>query len=87
MKHPSNYIFSQEGKKDFKKLPFEIKKSVVQKLDFWISSGESLFFAKRLINSNAGEYRFRVREYRICCDVIGENLVVRRVGHRKEIYK
>lgn len=56
---------------------------------FYMSHKDPLYFAEKLTNSLKGEYRFRVWEYRIICDVDkdGEIIVVAIIGHRKEIYK
>jgi mRNA interferase RelE/StbE len=34
-----------------------------------------------------GEYRFRIGDYRVIFDIEGNEIVVLRVGHRREIYK
>ena len=43
--------------------------------------------AEKLIQSDLGSYRFRIGDYRVVFDLEGEEIVVLRVGHRKEIYK
>ena len=44
-------------------------------------------YAEKLTDSTLGTYRFRVGDYRIIFDVDDTNIVVLRVGRRKEIYK
>jgi len=34
-----------------------------------------------------GSYRLRIGDYRVIFDIIGNDIVVLRIGHRKEIYK
>ena len=46
-----------------------------------------LQYAQRLTNSELGGYRFRIGDYRVIFDIEGNDIVVLRVGHRKEIYK
>ncbi|MBI5356784.1 type II toxin-antitoxin system RelE/ParE family toxin [Candidatus Collierbacteria bacterium] len=72
---------------DLKKLDRQIAVRIAKKLDFWVESGDPLRFSENLTNSELGEYRFRVGDYRIIFGVEGENIVVLAVGHRKEIYK
>ena len=43
--------------------------------------------AERLIDSRFGTYRFRIGDYRIIFDIEGTNIVILRVGHRKEVYR
>ncbi|MDO9579382.1 MAG: type II toxin-antitoxin system RelE/ParE family toxin [Bacteroidales bacterium] len=46
-----------------------------------------LQYAERLTNSELGGYRFRSGDYRVIFDIEGNDIVVLRAGHRKEIYK
>jgi len=46
-----------------------------------------LQYAERLTNSELGGYRFRIGDYRVIFDIEGNDIVVLRAGHRKEIYK
>ena len=41
---------------------------------------------KRLQNADVG-YRLRMGDYRVLFDVIGDRIVVQRVGHRKDVYE
>ncbi len=50
-------------------------------------SEDPLQHAERLMHSSLGTYRFRVGDYRVIFDVEGDEIVVLRVGHRREIYK
>lgn len=69
------------------KLDRKTSQRIAKRLDFWVASGDPLWFAESLTNSELGEYRFRVGDYRIIFDVEGETIVVLAVGHRREIYK
>jgi mRNA interferase RelE/StbE len=48
---------------------------------------DPLRYAERLTQSKLGTYRFRIGDYRVVFDLEGEEIVVLRVGHRREIYK
>ncbi len=48
---------------------------------------DPLRHAEKLTHSDLGSYRFRVGDYRVVFDLEGEEIVVLRVGHRREIYK
>ena len=43
--------------------------------------------ASKLINSKIGGYRFRVSDHRVIFDLVGDDIVVLRVGHRGDIYR
>lgn len=79
--------FTLEAAKDFKKLPQDIQKRIVKKLDYFVSSGIPLEFAERLVDYKIGEYRFRIEDYRVIFDMEEETIVVLTLGHRKNIYK
>ena len=81
------WIIDGKAAKNLKKLPMDVSLRIINKLDYWVGSGKPLEFAENLINSELGEYRFRVGSYRVIFDVEGENIVILAVGHRREIYK
>ncbi|MCK4791223.1 MAG: type II toxin-antitoxin system RelE/ParE family toxin [Desulfobacteraceae bacterium] len=41
----------------------------------------------KLFDPALGTYRFRIGDYRVIFDIEGEEIVVLRVGHRKDIYR
>ena len=43
--------------------------------------------ARKLTDSALGEYRARVGDWRVIFDLRGTDIVVLRVGHRREIYR
>lgn len=79
--------FTEKSKRQFIKLDNQIKKRIINKLDFWMESADPLRFAENLTNSELGEYRFRIGDYRIVFDLEDRKIVILAVGHRKEIYK
>jgi mRNA interferase RelE/StbE len=40
-----------------------------------------------LKQSELGSYRFRIGDYRVVFDLEGDQIVILRVGHRREIYR
>ena len=81
------YIFSKKAKKDIDKLDPIVKKRIARKLQVFQKA--PLSFAKKLINSRIGEYRFRVGDYRITFDLDSktQKILVLRVDHRRQVYK
>jgi mRNA interferase RelE/StbE len=48
---------------------------------------DPLSYAEPLKDSGLGSYRFRIGDYRVIFDLKGDEIVVLRVGHRREIYR
>lgn len=44
-------------------------------------------YLRKMVDSNLGTYRYRVGEYRVILDIVGTDIVVLRVGHRRDIYR
>lgn len=79
--------FTKQAEWDLKKLPKNVARRLVKKLDYFVGSGNPLEFSEPLVNADIGQYRFRVGDYRIIIDVEREVVVVLTLGHRKEIYR
>jgi mRNA interferase RelE/StbE len=48
---------------------------------------DPLKHAEKLTQSELGSYRFRIGDHRVVFDLQGQEIVVLRVGHRREIYR
>ena len=55
-----NLYFKKDAVKDLKKLDKIIQKRIKNKLEFYTSQENPLIFARKLIDSKLGEYRFRI---------------------------
>jgi len=40
-----------------------------------------------LINPEFGTYRFRIGDYRVIFDIEDDQIIVLRIGHRREVYR
>lgn len=78
-------LYTRTAFSDIQKLDSVAKKKIKKKLEQYSQS--PLSYAKKLINSNIGTYRWRIGDYRVVFDLDGKNIVILRVGHRREIYK
>ena len=78
-------LYTRTAFKDIQKLDSVAKKRIKKKLEELSKNPISL--SKKLRNSSIGTYRYRVGNYRIVFDVDRQNIVILRIGHRKEIYK
>ena len=82
-----NVVFSKSAALEFRKLSKNIQARVKAKLAFFSGQNNPLAFAKPMHDSDFGEYRFRVGDYRIIFDIINNSIFVLKVGHRREIYR
>lgn len=78
-------VYTQRAERDIKNLESKIKDRIGKTLLRY--SEEPSSFAEKLSDSILGEYRFRIGDYRVIFDIQGKEIVVLRVGHRREIYK
>jgi len=80
-----NLLYTQRAVRDIKKLDSKIKKRIGQTLLRY--RNKPFDYAEVLTDFALGTYRFRIGEYRVIFDVEDRNIVILRVGHRKEIYR
>ncbi len=80
-----NLIFSDNFKKQLKKLEKDIQKRIISVLER--SRIRPHHFFIRLVGERA--YKLRVGDYRVIADILDDKLavLVLQVGHRKNIYK
>lgn len=67
------------------KLPFNTRKRIVEKIEFYAVQEKPLSFAKRL--SGYDVYRFRVGDYRVLFDIADDCIDVLLVVKREGAYK
>ena len=78
-------LYTKTAVKDIKKLDTVAIKRLKSKLE--LLATDPLHYSKKLVHSDLGTYRYRVGDYRIVFDLHGSDIVILRVGHRREIYK
>jgi mRNA interferase RelE/StbE len=80
-------LYKKPAVKDVQKLTPQVKKRLKTKLEWFINQRNPLSFAEHLTKPTDAQYRFRVGVYRVLFDVEGNNLVILRIQHRKEVYR
>ena len=80
-------IFSPQAEKELKKLPADVQLQIIHKLRHFLSASNPLDFASHLKDTDLGNYRFRIGDYRVIFDVEEDTIVILTLGHRKEIYR
>jgi len=78
--------FTEHAKKDLGKLPMDIQKRIIKKLQFFSSQLNPITFSKPLVNLPPATHRFRVGDYRIAFYIVGEIIYIERIRHRREVY-
>lgn len=78
-------VYTHRAVKDINKLDPFVKK-VISKSIIKLKTNP-LLYSEKLTDPKIGSYRFRVGDYRVIFDIKDKDVVVLRVGHRREIYK
>ena len=82
--------YTEIAAKQMKKLDKTVSKKIDNYLNERIAkSSDPTTFGKPLGYDKSGLWRYRVEDYRIICEIRGEEVVVLvlRIGHRKEVYR
>lgn len=80
-------LFTERAKKEWQSFEKQIQNQLSKKLAFYLSQKNPLNYAEKLRESKYGEYRFRIGEYRIIFDIKDNDLIILKIGNRKDIYK
>lgn len=77
--------YTERSVRDIQKLDSSIKQRIAKSLVRYQT--DPIKFSRKLTNPALGSYRFRIGDYRVIFDIEGKDLVILRVGHRRDIYK
>ena len=80
-----NVKVTERAEKDILKLDRVVQKRLKKKLQELIV--DPIKNSVPLINSEYGDRRFRIGDYRVIFDVDGHSIRILHVGHRREIYR
>jgi mRNA interferase RelE/StbE len=78
-------VYTRRAIKDIDKLDAAIKERLGKALLRYKEN--PLIHAETLTDSQLGTFRFRIGDYRVVFDIEGNEILILRVGHRREIYK
>lgn len=78
-------VYTNRAIKDIRRLESKAKNRIGKTLLRY--EQDPLKYAESLTESKLGAYRFRIGNYRAIFDIEGNEIVVLRVGHRKDIYR
>ena len=78
-------VYTHRAIRDIDALDTSVKRRVGKTLLRY--GPDPLKHAEPLKQSELGSYRFRIGDYRVVFDLDGDQIVILRVGHRREIYR
>ena len=78
-------LFTNRALKDLRNFDNNIRKRIIEKIGEL--NNEPVKKSRKLINKKIGQYRFRIGVYRVIFDIEDNNIIILRIGNRKEIYK
>jgi mRNA interferase RelE/StbE len=78
-------VYTQKAVRDIDRLDAGVKKRIGAAILRY--KDNPLQHSEPLTDPDLGGYRFRIGDYRVIFDLEGHDIVVLRVGHRKDIYK
>ena len=84
-----NVVFSERAKRQLKKLDKYISSLIIGWLEKNIQGSENpRVHGKGLVENKSGQWRYRIGDYRVICEIIDKQIVVLvlEVGHKKDIY-
>lgn len=79
--------YTYRASEDLRQLSKDTQKRIAKKMRFFALQKNPLKFAKRLVNPDEGEFRFRIGDYRVFFDVGNDKIFVLRIIHRSKAYE
>lgn len=82
-------VFSERAKKQLKKIDKHISSLIIAWLEKNVDGTENpRLHGKSLVENRTGQWRYRIGDYRIICEIKDEEVtvLVLEVGHRRSIY-
>lgn len=78
-------VYTRRAVRDIRRLDPATKRRIGQKLLKYVE--DPLKHAEKITDPELGSFRFRIGDYRVIFDLEADNVVVLRVGHRRDIYR
>jgi mRNA interferase RelE/StbE len=80
-----NIVYKKSVRRDLKKIPEEECSRVLDKIEADLSENADAFTV--LKGKFAGLRKYRVGRYRVIFAILDNDVLILRIGHRKEVYK
>ena len=82
---PYELVYTRRACRDIDKLDLAVKRRLKTALERLALA--PFVHSERLRNPALGSFRMRTGDYRVVFDIEGNDIVILRVGHRREIYR
>jgi len=83
-------FYTEKARQDLRDLEIKLAQRIIKKINFFSKQPKPLNFAKKLIGTSIGQYRFRIGDYRALFDIDKKGqiqiLMILRIKHRKDVY-
>jgi mRNA interferase RelE/StbE len=80
-----NLVYTHKAAKDIHNIEPRVRKRIGKALLRY--KEDPIKYSRKMINSEHVSYRFRIGDYRVIFDIENDDIVVLRIGHRREIYR
>jgi len=80
-----NLVYTQRAVRDIRKLEPSVRLRIGKTL--FRFQEDPLKYAERITDAKLGSYPFRIGDYRVIFDLEDVDIVILRVGHRRDIYR
>ncbi|MDD4623085.1 MAG: type II toxin-antitoxin system RelE/ParE family toxin [Kiritimatiellae bacterium] len=80
-----NITFKKSVEKDLSKIPKAVVARILDKIDKELPGGAESFPA--LKGEFAGLRKFRVGDYRVIYTLLGDDVLILHIAHRKDVYR
>lgn len=81
------FFYTHKASKQLGDLPKVVQKRIATKMRFYATQDNPLRFAEHLVDFREGQYRFRIGEYRVVCDMAQGGLYVLKIAKRDKVYE
>ena len=81
------YDFTRFAERQFVKLPKDLQRRLLHKIEHYLAHADPLTFAERIVGSPTPAYRFHVGDYRVIFDWDVTRILITKVGHRRDVYR
>jgi len=78
-------VFTKRAQRDLNGLDGNTRTRILDAIREF--SADPMRHGKKLAHARLGEYRYRIGEYRVVFDLNSGEIVILRVGHRRDIYR
>ena len=78
-------VYTNRAVRDIDGLDSQPRERIKETLERYSESPTN--YNKKMVDPALGTYRFRIGDYRVIFDIEGNDIVVLRIGHRRDIYR